>query len=87
MVNSMPGYIRDTLPTRELWEVQKIAAEYGRGVGLHPRFGPFENIPNEYTLGYKEAIANAAVLGHPILLSHNNNRGWEEIIEMTVKRP
>ncbi len=85
MVNSMPGYIRDTLPTRELWEVQKIAAEYDRGIGLHPRFGPFENIPTEYTLGYKEAIANAAVLGHPILLSHNNNQGWEEINEMTVR--
>ena len=85
MVNSMPGYIRDTLPTRELWEVQKVGAEYGRGVGVHPRFGPFEDIPNEYTLGNKEVIANAAVLGQPVLLNHNNNRGWEEIVEMTER--
>jgi len=82
MVNSMPGYIRDTVSTREIWEIQKIAAGYGRGVGAHPRFGPFEAIPTEYPLGYKEVIANAAVLGQPILLSHNNNSGWEEIVEM-----
>lgn len=83
MVNSMPGYIRDTASTREIWEVQKIAKEYNRGFGSHPRFGPFEAIPNEYSLGYKEVIANAAVLGQPILLSHNNNQGWQEIVEMT----
>jgi hypothetical protein len=85
MVNSMPGYIRDTLPTKELWEVQKVGAKYGRGVGVHPRFGPFEDIPNEYTLGNKEVIANGAVLGQPVLLNHNNNRGWEEIVEMTKR--
>lgn len=83
MMNSMPGYIRDTVSTSEIWEIQKIAAEYGRGFGAHPRFGPFESIPNEYTLGYKEVIANAAVLNQPILLSHNNNLGWEEIVDMT----
>jgi len=82
MMNSMPGYIRDTASTREIFEIQKIAKKYNRGFGCHPRFGPFENIPNEYPLGYKEVIANAAVLKQPILLSHNNNQGWEEIIEM-----
>ena len=85
MVNSLAGYVTNTLSTRELWEIQKIAKEYNRGVGVHPRFGPFNKIPIEYPLGYKEVIANAAVLGQPILLSHNNNQGWQEIVEMTQK--
>jgi len=85
MVCSMPGYIRDVCTTKEIWEIQKIAAEYRRGFACHPRFGPFEKPPTEYPLGYKEVIANASVLNQPILLSHNNNQGWEEVVEMTVR--
>ncbi|MDV7145656.1 aminoacylase [Tropicimonas sp. TH_r6] len=78
------GYFPAFAHTWELYELQKIAAEYGRISSGHFRMLPHDPPPLEYIMGYKEAMANAVGLGIPLLLSHNNNRGWEEMHEIVV---
>ena len=78
------GYFPAAAHTWELYELQKLAAEYGRLVSGHFRMLPHDPPPLEYIMGYKEAIANAISLGQPLLLSHNNNRGWQEMHEMVT---
>ena len=79
-IGSTLGYMREGVTTRELWELQKVAARYGRHTGVHTRFTPdsatFEN------LGAQEVIANALALGAPALLCHFNNPGWALAHEM-----
>lgn len=77
------GYMRDGVTSRELYELQKVAASYGRHTGAHTRFTPddatFEN------LGAMEVIANALALNAPVSVLHFNNPGWELTQEMIVK--
>jgi len=79
-IGSTLGYMREGVTTRELYEVQKVAARYGRHTGVHTRFTPdsatFEN------LGTQEVIANALSLGAPAMICHFNNPGWELAHEM-----
>jgi N-acyl-D-glutamate deacylase len=74
-IGSTLGYMRDGVTTREMYEVQKVAARYGRHTAVHLRFTPddatFEN------LGAQEIIANAVALGAPATINHYNNPGWE----------
>jgi cytosine/adenosine deaminase-related metal-dependent hydrolase len=73
-IGSTLGYMRDGVATREMYEVQKVAARYGRHTAVHTRFTPdnatFEN------LGAMEIIANALALGAPATINHYNNPGW-----------
>lgn len=81
-IGSMPGYFPKGASTREVWEVQKIAAEYGRLVSNHPRHEPLGQLPVPFSLGYKEFMANAFALKSPLLLAHNNFENWQEINEI-----
>ena len=78
------GYFKEAATTRELWEVQKTVAEWGRLMGAHPRMGPHDEPPNEYPLGFKEVMANALALGQPLIASHINFAGWQETQELLV---
>ncbi|MGR5468075.1 aminoacylase [Vibrio astriarenae] len=77
------GYMRDGVTSKELYELQKVAASYGRHTGAHTRFTPdgatFEN------LGAMEVIGNAVALGAPVSILHFNNPGWELTQELIVK--
>jgi hypothetical protein len=79
-IGSTLGYMRDAVSTREMYEVQKVAARYGRHTAVHTRFTPdnatFEN------LGAQEIIANAVALGAPATVNHYNNPGWALAHEM-----
>ena len=73
-IGSTVGYMREGVTTREMYEVQKVAARYGRHTAVHTRFTPddpvFEN------LGAQEVMANALALGAPATINHYNNPGW-----------
>jgi len=73
-IGSTLGYMRDGVTSREMYEVQKVAARYGRHTAVHTRFTPdnatFEN------LGAQEIIANALALKAPATINHYNNPGW-----------
>jgi len=73
-IGSTLGYMREGATTRELYEVQRVAARYGRHTAVHTRFTPddatYENV------GAQEVIANALALGAPATLCHFNNPGW-----------
>jgi len=81
-IGSTLGYMRDGVTSREMFEVQKVGARYGRHTAVHTRFTPdnatFEN------LGLQEVIANALALDAPATINHYNNPGWRlghEIIQ------
>jgi len=73
-IGSTLGYMRDGVSSREMFEVQKVGARYGRHTAVHTRFTPdsatFEN------LGAQEVIANAIALNAPATINHYNNPGW-----------
>ncbi|MGI9341535.1 MAG: hypothetical protein ACR2QV_01710, partial [Gammaproteobacteria bacterium] len=78
---STMGYMAVGVSTLELLNFQKAAANYGRGSSMHVRLLGNNNPPYEGNLGNLEQMANAASLGAPVLISHNNNFGWWEIEE------
>lgn len=80
-VVSTTGYMAKGATTYEVFNVQKVAANYGRLYASHYRFGGSKNPPTEGTLGAFEQIANGVALNQPILVSHNNNHGWWEVEE------
>ena len=75
------GYAFVGISTRELFEVQRAAARYGRPLAGHSRFHGNTATPTEAPLGFDEVFANAVVLDAPLLYSHNNDYGWSEIEE------
>jgi hypothetical protein len=80
-IASTTGYMANGVTTLELFNVQKVAANYGRVYASHVRLLGNSNPPTEATLGAFEQIANGVALNQPILLSHNNNAGWWEVEE------
>jgi len=74
-IGSTAGYMRNGVTTREMYEVQKVGARWGRHTAVHTRFTPddatFEN------LGAQEVIANALALDAPATINHYNNPGWK----------
>lgn len=73
-IGSTLGYMRDGVTTREMFEVQKVGARYGRHTAVHTRFTP--DSANFENLGTQEIIANALALGAPATINHYNNPGW-----------
>jgi hypothetical protein len=73
-IGSTVGYMRDGVTTREMFEVQKVGARYGRHTAVHTRFTP-DDATHE-NLGAQEIIANALALGAPATINHYNNPGW-----------
>jgi N-acyl-D-amino-acid deacylase len=65
--------------TFELFEVQKVAANYGRLFANHVRFLGSTKPPTEGVLGVLEQFANSIALNQPSLISHNQSYGWWEI--------
>jgi len=80
-VVSTTGYMANGVTTFELFNVQRTAANYGRLYASHVRLLGNSAPPNEATLGAFEQIANGVALNQPLLLSHNNNQGWWEVVE------
>ena len=80
-VASTMGYMAVGVSTMELFNLQKAGANYGRGSSFHVRLLGNNKPPYEGNLGNLEQMANAAALGAPVLISHNNNVGWWEIEE------
>ncbi len=82
-IGSTAGYMRYGVTTREMYEVQKVGARWGRHTGVHTRFTPddatFEN------LGAQEIIANALALDAPAVINHFNNPGWKLAHELLYK--
>jgi len=82
-IGSTAGYMRNGVTTREMYEVQKVGARYGRHTAVHTRFTPdnatFEN------LGAQEIIANALALDAPATINHYNNPGWKLAHELMSK--
>ncbi|SLN59517.1 D-aminoacylase [Roseovarius gaetbuli] len=73
-IGSTTGYMRAGISSRELFEVQKVGARYGRPTGSHTRY----TLGNDTTEvnGAQELIANAIALGAPAIVLHFNNPGW-----------
>ena len=67
------GYAAKGISSYELFEVQRAAARYQRPISVHTR--------HSAVLGFAEVFTNAAVLGAPLLIAHNNNYGWWEVEE------
>ena len=82
-VGSTVGYMREGVSARELFEIQKLSASYGRQVGLHVRGTPGTDV--EETNGNQELMANAAALRAPAIAMHFNNPGYNMVHELLVR--
>jgi hypothetical protein len=82
-IGSTVGYMGYGTPPNEIFTMQKIAKKYERFFGCHTRFGPSESLPRHYSLGTRELIANAVAIDGAVILSHIQNKGWEEIYELS----
>ncbi|WP_208983984.1 amidohydrolase family protein [Roseibium aggregatum] len=82
-VGSTVGYMRSGVSSREMFEVQKVAARYGRPTGAHTRY-TLGNDTAENN-GAQELVANALALGAPAIVLHFNNDGWQLAHEMIIK--
>ncbi|HDZ9270612.1 TPA: aminoacylase [Vibrio cholerae] len=79
-IGSTVGYMREGVSSREMFEVQKVGARYGRPTGAHTRYtlGTDTTEVN----GAQELIANALALDAPAIVLHFNNPGWRVTHEM-----
>ncbi|MCK0155462.1 hypothetical protein MWU49_17230 [Alcanivorax sp. S6407] len=79
-IGSTVGYMREGVSSREMFEVQKVGARYGRLTGAHTRYtlGTDTTEVN----GAQEIIANAIALGAPAIVLHFNNPGWRVTHEL-----
>jgi hypothetical protein len=68
---------------REMFEVQKVGANYGRFTAVHSRYTP-GNVTTEVN-GAQEILANAVALGAPAVINHYNNPGWPLVQELLVR--
>jgi N-acyl-D-glutamate deacylase len=81
-VGSTVGYMRAGVSSREMFEVQKVGARYGRPTGAHTRY-TLGNDTQENN-GAQELVANALALGAPAIVLHFNNPGWRLAHEMII---
>jgi N-acyl-D-glutamate deacylase len=79
-IGSTVGYMRSGVSSREMFEVQKVGARYGRPTGAHTRYtlGTDTSEVN----GAQELITNAIALGAPAIVLHFNNPGWRVTHEL-----
>jgi N-acyl-D-glutamate deacylase len=79
-VGSTVGYMRSGVSAREMFEVQKVGARYGRATAAHTRYtlGTDTSEVN----GAQELITNAISLGAPAIVQHYNNPGWRVTHEL-----
>ena len=67
-VGSTVGYMREGVSSREMYEVQKVGARYGRPTGAQTRY-TLGNDTQENN-GAQELVANALALGAPAIVLH-----------------
>ena len=79
-IGSTVGYMREGVSSREMFEVQKVGARYGRPTGAHTRYtlGTDTTEVN----GAQELVANALALDAPAIVLHFNNPGWRVTHQM-----
>ena len=82
-IGSTVGYMRSGVSSREMFEVQKVAARYGRPTGAHTRYTLGTDTAENN--GAQELVANAVALGAPAIVLHFNNDGWQLAHEMIIK--
>ena len=73
-IGSTVGYMREGVSSREMFEVQKVAARYDRPTGAHTRYTLGTDTTENN--GAQELVANALALGAPAIVLHFNNDGW-----------
>lgn len=81
-VGSTVGYMRSGVSSREMFEIQKVGARYGRATGAHTRY-TLGNDTAENN-GAQELVANALALGAPAIVLHFNNPGWRLAHQMII---
>ena len=79
-IGSTVGYMRDGVSSREMYEVQKVGARYGRPTGAHTRYTLGTDTTENN--GAQELVANALALNAPAIVLHFNNPGWRLAHEM-----
>ena len=79
-IGSTVGYMREGVSSREMFEVQKVGARYGRPTGAHTRY----TLGTDTTEinGAQELVANALALDAPAIVLHFNNPGWRVTHEL-----
>ena len=82
-IGSTVGYMRAGVSAREIFELQKVGARYGRFIGMHFRYTPGDD--TQETNGIQEMLANAAALGAPAIALHFNNPGYNMVHELLVR--
>lgn len=75
------AYMARGLTSYELFEAQKVAANYNRLTSVHTRYHLIQDTPTEAPIAFDEVFTNAMLLGAPFLMAHNNDYGWWEIEE------
>lgn len=78
---STMGYMAKGASTLEVFNYQKVAANYGRASSFHVRLLGNSKPPYEGNLGSFEQLVNGMALNAPVLFSHNAYQGWWEIEE------
>ncbi|MGD2008715.1 MAG: amidohydrolase family protein [Cellvibrionales bacterium] len=82
-VGSLLGYAAAGITSREMYETQKVSANYGRLTAVHQRY--FENgPPKENAIAAAEVMNNAFVLDAPLLYVHFNIDNWPLVQELLV---
>lgn len=81
-VASTVGYFPGAT-AREMYEVQRVGARYGRFTAVHLRYTP--GTPTTEANGAQEILANAVALNAPAVINHYNNPGWELVQELLVR--
>ncbi len=70
------GYM-PALSAPEVYEIQALAANYGRQACVHLRHTPGDT--TDEVTGAQEILANAVALEAPACINHFNNAGWEQV--------
>lgn len=81
-IGSTLGYMPG-VSAKEMFNVQKLAASYGRQTSVHLRHTP--GTPTKEVNGAQEILANAVALGAPACITHFNNQGWEQVQDLLVR--
>jgi cytosine/adenosine deaminase-related metal-dependent hydrolase len=81
-VASTVGYFPGA-SAREMFEVQRVGARYGRPTSVHLRHTP--GTATTEANGAQEILGNALALGAPAVINHFNNPGWELVQELLVR--
>lgn len=80
-ISSTLGYMPGAT-AREVLELQRLGARYGRPATFHLRHTPGN--ATEETNGAQEILANALALDAPVVINHINNPGWRAVQELLV---